>query len=49
MSHEKVILITGGSSGIGAATARRAHAAGYALVLAARGEQGLSANLHDDA
>jgi NADP-dependent 3-hydroxy acid dehydrogenase YdfG len=33
---ERVFLITGASSGIGAATARAAHAAGWRLVLAAR-------------
>jgi NADP-dependent 3-hydroxy acid dehydrogenase YdfG len=33
---EPVLLITGASSGIGAATARAARAAGWRLVLAAR-------------
>lgn len=43
MDTTRVVLITGGSSGIGAATARRAHAAGHTLVLAARRPEGLRA------
>jgi NADP-dependent 3-hydroxy acid dehydrogenase YdfG len=40
---DPVFVITGASSGIGEATARRASAAGYRLVLAARSEDKLTA------
>ena len=39
---DPVFLITGASSGIGAATARHASAAGYRMVLAARSVDRLS-------
>ena len=41
MSTDPVMLITGASSGIGAATARAASAAGYRTVLAARSRESL--------
>jgi NADP-dependent 3-hydroxy acid dehydrogenase YdfG len=40
-TDQKVMLITGASSGIGAETARQAAAAGYKLVLAARDQEKL--------
>lgn len=43
MSGGRTVLITGGSSGIGAATARHAAAAGHSLVLAARRREPLDA------
>ena len=41
MADGRVILITGGSTGIGAATARRAVEAGWRVALGARGEEKL--------
>ncbi|BBI60094.1 hypothetical protein HSBAA_14000 [Vreelandella sulfidaeris] len=41
--HHGVLLITGASSGIGAATARAASREGYKLVLAARSKDKLNA------
>jgi NADP-dependent 3-hydroxy acid dehydrogenase YdfG len=42
MADDRVLLITGASSGIGARTARRAAEVGYRLVLGARREEPLS-------
>ncbi|NYS77641.1 MULTISPECIES: SDR family oxidoreductase [Halomonadaceae] len=45
--HKGVLLITGASSGIGAATARAASREGYKLVLAARSSEKLTALAHE--
>ncbi|MCB8887805.1 SDR family oxidoreductase [Vreelandella malpeensis] len=45
--QERVLLITGASSGIGAATARAAAREGYKLVLAARSSDKLAALSHE--
>ncbi|SDO11554.1 SDR family oxidoreductase [Vreelandella arcis] len=45
--HNRVLLITGASSGIGAATARAASTEGYKLVLAARSTDKLTALAHE--
>lgn len=45
--NNHVFLITGASSGIGAATARAAHREGYKLVLAARSEEALEAMVRE--
>src|SRR4051794_31034883 len=47
MTDQRVLLITGASTGIGAATARAAVAAGWRVVLSARSEDKLRA-LADD-
>jgi NADP-dependent 3-hydroxy acid dehydrogenase YdfG len=44
---DRVLLITGASSGIGAATARHARAAGWRVVLAARSQERLQALAHE--
>ena len=43
MTDQRVLLITGASTGIGAATARQAVAAGWNVVLSARSEDKLTA------